>query len=894
MNDTSDIRPLQRPVNGTLGRRISLQTNYFELTFDADLSLYRYEVRVAHANQGMPTILGRQVATQVILHLLRTEFPEYHESIATDGYQNIISRHLLPLQDNPHVVYYQTNFYNVRLSPTGTLKFSQAYELVRKEAEGREQPPTESHMHALNIILGHHPKFSPHIRFIGTGTYLNLGSRMSLGSGLHTLHGLFLAAREAQGRLFVNVAPKVAICYDDCSLDRIILAYIRQNGSDMTKVAALVQNLRVQLTHLGMRKRSGGFVPRVKTVLGLAARDDGNGLAYPPTVPYLGAGAKEVRFYREPRSQDNAVGGWSRKRKRPLSEGYITVFEYFRSVHNITIDDPWLPVVNIGTVSNPSYLPAQVCRVVPGQAAPGSTHTAHRGLNGTPTSLASSMETELSSVLGLYRRSEGATLTSLGFSLAPGMIRVPGRVLDPPRINYRQGQRASVRAGEWSLREMRFAEGTSVSRWTYLWVSTSGETYQCHSERRHLEVAIEKFRTRMKMLGVNIPDACRPGLYVSLNLRRDDDMNKLAHALDTVRESSSSFLLIILSEQSEKLYSRIKFLCEVERGIRNVCVIGSKFLRANERFLSNVALKLNLKLGGINQTLPDRSLGIIDEGKTMVVGVDVTHPNSGNLPAQAPSVAAMVASVDRFLAQWPADMCTQSARQELVTNIDALLTSRLYLWRKWNRGKLPENILMYRDGVSDTQYGSVLGVELPRLRKACRDLYGSISQKEPRISIVIVGKRHHTRFFTPERAGGNDGRPPQSTNPPNGTVVDQGPISSSKVWDFYLQSHTASRGIARPGHYVVLLDEIFQPPHGNHQPRTHPNPANAIQSLTHNICYISGRATTASSICPPVFYADLACFRARFYVDEMLRRDSSTYPLELSLHENVRDTMFYI
>ena len=472
------------------------------------------------------------------------------------------------------------------------------------------------------------------------------------------------------------------------------------------------------------------------------------------------------------------------------------------------------------------------------------------------------------------------------------MARATGRVLEPPSIEYRKGKQASVRGAGWNLRGMRFAKTTPVSRWTYLWISESGSRL----ESIRLNEAIRRFCAHMKMLGVNMPDARQPGIKICVadsSVNRGSHPDNLAYALDKVRGASLSFLLIILPQSAERLYSRIKYLCDVEIGVRNVCVIEDKFQRSNEQFLSNVALKLNLKLGGINQTLPDRSLGIIEDEKTMVVGVDVTHPTTGTLPARAPSVAAMVASVDRFLAQWPAELCIQPARQELVTQIGTLLTSRLQIWRKWNRGQLPENILIYRDGVSDTQYEGVLSVELPQLRKACSDLYSHMGQVEPRISIVVVGKRHHTRFFTTVGTGQRNGGSPQ-TNPPNGTIVDQGPANSSKVWDFYLQSHTASRGIARPGHYVVLLDEIFQRPHS----KAHLNPANAMQSLTHNLCYISGRATRASSVCPPVFYADLACFRARFYVEEMLRQSSSgsgpTYPLGLSLHANVKDTMFYI
>ena len=34
-----------------------------------------------------------------------------------------------------------------------------------------------------------------------------------------------------------------------------------------------------------------------------------------------------------------------------------------------TVRDPSIPVVNVGTRENPSYLPAQVCEVLPGQPA---------------------------------------------------------------------------------------------------------------------------------------------------------------------------------------------------------------------------------------------------------------------------------------------------------------------------------------------------------------------------------------------------------------------------------------------------------------------------------------------------------------------------------------------
>ncbi len=50
----------------------------------------------------------------------------------------------------------------------------------------------------------------------------------------------------------------------------------------------------------------------------------------------------------------------------------------------------------------------------------------------------------------------------------------------------------------------------------------------------------------------------------------------------------------------------------------------------------------------------------------MVVGIDVTHPSPGSA-STAPSVAGIVASVDSRLAQWPADLKIQTAREEMVS-----------------------------------------------------------------------------------------------------------------------------------------------------------------------------------------------------------------------------------
>ena len=70
-------------------------------------------------------------------------------------------------------------------------------------------------------------------------------------------------------------------------------------------------------------------------------------------------------------------------------------------------------------------------------------------------------------------------------------------------------------------------------------------------------------------------------------------------------------------------------------------------------------------------------------------------------------MAAIVASVDKMLGQWPADIRIQESRKEMVTDLQDMFESRLQLWKKRNNGGFPENILVYRDGVSEGQYGKL-------------------------------------------------------------------------------------------------------------------------------------------------------------------------------------------
>lgn len=452
------------------------------------------------------------------------------------------------------------------------------------------------------------------------------------------------------------------------------------------------------------------------------------------------------------------------------------------------------------------------------------------------------------------------------------------------------------------MQSVKFSTKADLPSWTYLRISLQGGRSVWQSEA-DFNTKMNEFQAKLRELGISVNNYL-PGGHLNASaqdLERgiDDWIHRFV-----INPRRPKLVLVIMPESAATVvYNRIKYVCDVKEGILNVCVIDSKFSRANDQYLANVGLKFNLKLGGRNQLLDPSKLGFIgQQKKTMVVGLDVTHPSPGS-STTAPSVAAIVASVDEWLAQWPADIRIQAARQEMVADLETMFKSRLLLWRERNKA-LPDNILVYRDGVSEGQYDIVISQELPALRAACKALYpASVTKSEkPHMSIIIVGKRHNTRFY-PTKVEDAD----RGGNPMNGTVVDRA-VTEARNWDFFLQAHTAIQGTARPAHYYVIYDQIFRDLKSTHFATA----ADALEDLTHNMCYLYGRATKAVSICPPAYYADLVCTRARCYLsslfDPSLSSSADTSSVGtaatagpalldaslVTMHPNIRNAMFYI
>ncbi|KAJ9629163.1 hypothetical protein H2204_008952 [Knufia peltigerae] len=907
-----------RPGYGTKGKPTLVWTNHFELKGLVDLTVYRYAVGVAPDRNGRTP--GKMKQRQIIHLLIDDHFVDQKPNIATDFFSNMISNIPLELQ-NPYPVRYRDEgddvqddamVYQVSVQPTGVMRFSDLLNYVTSTSAAAVLDSKEELIHVLNIILGHYPRSSPRIVSVGSKRYFSLDrnsgafAARSLGAGLNAMRGLFTSARAATARILINAQISHCTFYEAGPLENLIFNYQEVNGPNKAKLEAFLKKVTVYATHLKKRKGPGRQVFRMRQIQAFASPRDGEGQPHRPHVTEYGAGPKDVKFWLD------------------SENSYISVFDFFKKEYNIVIKHTHLPVINVGNRQRLVYLPAQVCHVRDGQSAsmklsPIQTSNMIGFAVKTPGENQDWIAARGAGLVGFAPANQ--TLDTFGLKINPELISVPARILDGPKVVYTGNNSVKPSFASWNLRNVRFSAPMPLKRWTFLRIGIAGRPVPWGGQGKFKQ-AIEQFMSKMEELGITVE---RPFDGIEISVTPDTTRDKIRGAIDQFMHSERlpppNFLLVCLSRKDTAIYNQVKYTCDVLEGVLNICVAEKFFSERNEQYLANVCLKLNLKLGGHNHCLEGNKLGIIADGKTMLVGLDVTHPSPGSV-RNAPSVAAVVASVDRSLSQFPAELLMLPSRQEMITGLKELVKTRLVLWQKNNRS-LPDNILVYRDGVSEGQYSQVLEQEVPLFREASKELYPADRIKEgfPRICVIVVGKRHHTRFY-PTRSEDAD----RMMNPKNGTVVDRG-VTEARNWDFFLQAYAAIKGTARPAHYYVVLDEIFRRPaggggSGNMRPQLEnqvQNTADTVEDLTHNLCYMFGRATKAVSICPPAYYADLACERARCYLSKFFDPDSSeTNSMTLSgsstsgegkgkdkdpidpscsqlrVHDNIKNAMFYI
>ncbi|XP_074586861.1 protein argonaute 7 [Curcuma longa] len=863
--DLQALVATKRPDSGGgEGSTIHLLANHFLVQFDPSQKVYHYDVNISPRPSKEIARMIKRKLVEDNSDVLSGALPVF------DGRKNLYSpiefqehkleffvslpipvTRCLPTQNGSLIGKVKSKLFRVNIRLTSKLSGEDLDKFLKEEKDGVPLP--QDFLHALDVVLRENA--TENCIQMERSLYSNtMGGAKDIGGGVVGMRGFFQSLRPTKQGLALNVDFCVTAFHESIG----IIPYLQKRcdflrdlsqrktrgliGEEKNEVEKALKNIRVFVCHreTDQRYRVYGLTDEVTENLKFRDRDG----------------------------------------------KYLMLVDYFKDQYNHDIQFRNLPCLQISK-SKPCYLPMELCMVCEGQKFLGklSDEQATRILKMGCQRPCERKEIINNVMGGRAGPTSGSYAGQFQLQVSREMTQLCGRILEPPKLKLGDGGLVrdvtpSRYDRQWNFLDSHVTEGCHITRWAVVSFGGTPEQRSC------IPKFINQLSYRCEQLGIflNKKTVISP-IFEQMQVL--NNVPVLESKLRKIHAASGNLqLLVCIMEKKHKGYADLKRISETVIGVISQCCLYSNLTKLTSQFLANLSLKINAKLGGCNvafyNTLPCQIPRIFSEDDPSIfVGADVTHPHP--LDDVSPSVAAVVGSMN-----WPAAnkytsrMRSQTHRQEIIEDLADMvgeLIEEFFL----SGNKLPRRIIFFRDGVSETMFHKVLKEELQAIRVACLRFLNY----KPTITFIVVQKRHHTRLFFNEKKG-STGQFFEENIPP-GTVVDT-VITHPREFDFYLCSHWGMKGTSRPTHYHVLWDENqFK--------------SDEVQKLIHNLCYTFVRCTKPVSLAPPVYYAHLAAYRGRLYLDRsdstaFMRQTLSragplpTVPLP-KLRDNVKKLMFY-
>ncbi|VDM97873.1 unnamed protein product [Thelazia callipaeda] len=854
--EISDLIP--RPGHGKIGVPINLKANFKILNIPASLQLYCYHINVWKTiGQDQRSIKDREVCSKIFWDVVTK-----NKEVFGNGYSLVY--------DDSHVLF-SGNRLNINseavelklIAKSKSVPISFTLEVVQTNCftltADERSPNFRMSMQFLDCLVTQRvrcPYMNIASSFHSFQQYMFLKpyegipwNILDVGPGMEAWTGLYGAVKRCEKGLLLNVdggkllSTKVFYKVDMPLIDFYLAVLNEFSGRrDSYKVSSIGGTFAMSAHQRQQLKNA---------LMGLTLK-----LTYDDRhVKFLDVG------------QPARIQRFELKRGEE-SLGQVTVEDYFRRYKNIILNFPNLPVLYCGKVTMKNCFPMELLRLsdkvqrVKRRLTPFQIAKLIKGTAVSPLERFKKIDWILK---GMRMSSEDEFIQQFGIVFPTNSagyqesILIPGRVLPSPVLKFRFTEPAAINAEKLQQRELQAKNGswplqgefleTAAGIHVAVVIVNQAVTYNTFKDPfKTLLLTCKRFGMQFarKDLG---PDNVDVYCWNTKQEEVDEYIQKFKSLCFKLKNIVLKPLVIfIVPEKEDDTYGRIKVACDKEEGIACQVILAKTFLKmggdsGRNSVAHNICLKINVKLGGINNEISKnqeywKKFSDAKES-TLFIGIDVTHPLYDE--HSFPSVAAIVGSLNVDATRYAATIKIQHSKQEVGLYIVDALQARIIDFNV-QTGSKPEHIVIFRDGVSDSQFFDVSNEELFCLKAAINQLD---KMYNPTVSYVVIQKRHHTRLIEAIV----DAAPRTDRNIPPGTVVDS-TITSPSHFDFYLCSHQGAIGTSRPSHYIVLYDSWLLS-------------ADEWQQMIYALCHVYARCNKSVSIPAPVYYAHLACDRAR-------------------------------
>ena len=272
-----------------------------------------------------------------------------------------------------------------------------------------------------------------------------------------------------------------------------------------------------------------------------------------------------------------------------------TVAKYFSDKYKMKLRYPHLPCLQVGQEHKHTYLPLEVCNVVAGQRCIKKLTDLQTStmIKATARS-APDREREINNLVTKADFNNDPYIKEFGLSISNTMMEVKGRVLPPPKLQYggRTKQQAIPNFGVWDMRGKQFHTGVEIRVWA---IACFSPQRTCREESlRSFIGQLQKISSDAGMPILGQPCFCK---YAS----GPDQVEPMLRYLKTTFQGLQ--LVVVVLPGKTPVYAEVKRVGDTILGMATQCVQAKNVNKTSAQTLSNLCLKINVKLGGINSIL---------------------------------------------------------------------------------------------------------------------------------------------------------------------------------------------------------------------------------------------------------------------------------------------------
>uniref|UniRef100_A0A1B6FIG6 PAZ domain-containing protein n=1 Tax=Cuerna arida TaxID=1464854 RepID=A0A1B6FIG6_9HEMI len=567
----------RRPNLGREGRPIVLRANHFQISMPRGF-VHHYDINIQP--DKCPRKVNREII-ETMVHAYSKIFGNLKPVF--DGRNNLYTRDPLPIgNDRMELEVTLPGEGKDRVFRVAIKWVAQVSLFALEEAlEGRTRQIPFDAILALDVVMRHLPSmtYTP----VGRSFFSSPdGYYHPLGGGREVWFGFHQSVRPSQWKMMLNIDVSATAFYKaqpviEFMCEVLDIRDINEQRKPLTdsqrvKFTKEIKGLKIEITHCGQMRRKY----RVCNVTRRPAQMQ--------SFPLQLENGQTVE---------------------------CTVAKYFLDKYKMKLRYPHLPCLQVGQEHKHTYLPLEVCNIVAGQRCIKKLTDMQTStmIKATARS-APDREREINNLVRRADFNNDAYVQEFGLTISNNMMEVRGRVLPPPKLQYGgrvstlggqdfQGcnvlqtkQQAMPNQGVWDMRGKQFFTGVEIRVWAIACFAPQRTVRE--DSLRNFTQQLQKISNDAGMPIIGQPCFCK---YAT----GPDQVEPMFRYLKSSFQSLQ--LVVVVLPGKTPVYAEVKRVGDTVLGMATQCVQAKNVNKTSPQTLSNLCLKINVKLGGINSIL---------------------------------------------------------------------------------------------------------------------------------------------------------------------------------------------------------------------------------------------------------------------------------------------------